>query len=82
MRVYKVKRNAGDAKPDVRISIGQFSKHFAEKQSTWDGVPELVATRLADQFRKEFKVTIEKDSKGVDKEVPLEKILEAQAKEV
>lgn len=80
MRVYKVKRT-GDQKTEVTVSIGRFSKYFPEGKASWDSVPEIIALRLKDSLKKEFTVTIEKDSKGELKDVSVEKILLKQAKE-
>ncbi len=80
MRVYKVKRT-GTEKTAVTISIGAFSQRFPEKEQSWDSVPEIIALRLKEDFKKEFTVTIEKDKNGELKDVPPKKILQKQAKE-
>jgi len=76
MRVYKVKRT-GDKKTAVTVSIGAFSQSFPSDKQSWDSVPEIIALRLQESFKKDFAVTIEKDTK----EVSPKKISQKQAKE-
>ena len=59
MRTYTVTRKKGQKKIDPRYSVGAWSHYFSSKKDNWTGVPEVIATRVRDEYKDYFQIELE-----------------------